>query len=181
MLNAQNNRYWCSINPRQTFEVPLHDQKIGVCCAITASQIVGPIFFENTINSERYVMTFYGSFSGALRKKKRHGYFMKYSATAHTGSYSINVLNEVFENRLISRGLWPARSPDLNPCDFYLWVNLKDKVYSNNPHTLVGLRQSIRETISSIEFSELKLLSNNIFKRLEACLKVEGRHFEHLL
>jgi hypothetical protein len=44
-INAQNNRYWSSINPRQTFEVPLHDQKIGVWCAITASRIVGPIFF----------------------------------------------------------------------------------------------------------------------------------------
>jgi inhibitor of nuclear factor kappa-B kinase subunit alpha len=101
--------------------------------------------------------------------------------TAHTATYSINVLNEVFEDRLISCGLWPARSPDLNPCDFYLWRNLKDKVYSNNPHTLVELKQSIRETISFVEVSELKLVSNNIFKRLEACLRAEGRHFDHLL
>jgi hypothetical protein len=34
---AQNNWYWSSINPKQTFEVLLHDQKIGVWCAITAS------------------------------------------------------------------------------------------------------------------------------------------------
>jgi inhibitor of nuclear factor kappa-B kinase subunit alpha len=106
---------------------------------------------------------------------------MQDGATAHTATYSINVLNEVFENRLISRGLWPARSPDLNPCDFYLWGNLKDKLYSNNPHTLVELKQSIRETISSVEVSELKLVSNNIFERLEVCLRAEGRHFEHLL
>jgi hypothetical protein len=111
-------------------------------------------------------VTFYSPFSGALRKKKGHGYFMQDGATAHTATYSINVLNEVFENRLISHRLWPARSPDLNPCDFYLWGNLKDKVYSNNPHTLVELKQSIRETISSIEVSELKLVSNSIFKRL---------------
>jgi hypothetical protein len=37
---------------------------------------------------------------------------------------------------------------------FYLWGDLKDKVYSNNPHTLVEIKQSIRETISSIEVSE---------------------------
>jgi hypothetical protein len=36
--------------------------------------------------------------------------------------------------------------------------NLKDKVYSNNPHTLAELKQSIRETISSIEVNELKLV-----------------------
>jgi hypothetical protein len=74
-------------------------------------------------------LTFYGPFSGVLRKKKRHGYFMQDGATAHTATYSINVLNEVFESRLISRGLWPARPTDLNPCDFYLWGNLKDKVF----------------------------------------------------
>jgi hypothetical protein len=104
---------------------------------------------------------------------------MQDGATAHNATYSINVLNEVFENILISRGLWPARSLDLNPCDCYLWGNLKDKVYSNNPRTLVEFKESIRETISSIEVSELKLLSNNIFKRLEACLRAEGKHFEH--
>jgi hypothetical protein len=31
-ISRQNNSYWSSINPRQTFEVALHDQKIGVWC-----------------------------------------------------------------------------------------------------------------------------------------------------
>jgi inhibitor of nuclear factor kappa-B kinase subunit alpha len=126
-------------------------------------------------------VTFLGPFSGVIRKKKRHGYFMQDGATAHTPTYSINALSKVFEDRMIIRGLWPARSPDLNPCDFYLWGNLKDKVYSNNLHTLVELKQRIRKIISSIEVSELKLESNNIFKRLEACLRAEGRPFELLL
>jgi inhibitor of nuclear factor kappa-B kinase subunit alpha len=127
-------------------------------------------------------LTFLGPFLDSItEEEKTYGYFMQDGATAHTATYCINVLNEVFANRLISRGLWPARSPDLNPCDFYLWGNLKDKVYSNNPHTLVELKQSIRDTISSIEVSELKLVSNNIFKRLEACLRAEGRHLELLL
>jgi hypothetical protein len=56
-----------------------------------------------------------------MEEEKTYGYFMQDCATAHTATYSINVLNEVSENRLISCGLWPARSPDLNPCDFYLW------------------------------------------------------------
>jgi hypothetical protein len=175
-------RYWSSINPKQTLEVPLHDQKIGVWYVIAASRIVGPIFFENTINSERYVTDILRPFFDSITEEENtYGYFRQDGATAHTATYSINVLNEVFEDRLVSRGLWPARSPDLNPCDFYLWGNLKDKVCSNNPHTLVELKQSIRETSSSIEVSELKLVSNNIFKRLEACLRAEGRHSENLL
>jgi hypothetical protein len=43
-VNTQNNRYWNSINPRQTFEVLLNDQKIGVWCAIAATRIIAPIF-----------------------------------------------------------------------------------------------------------------------------------------
>jgi hypothetical protein len=38
-INIHNDRYWISINPRQTFEVPLHDQKF-------ATQMVGPKFFS---------------------------------------------------------------------------------------------------------------------------------------
>jgi hypothetical protein len=68
----------------------------------------------------------------------------------------------VFEGKLISRRLWPKGSPDLNPCDFYLWGNLKNKVYSNNPHSLDELKH-ICETITSIDVSKLKLAS--VFSR----------------
>jgi hypothetical protein len=36
----------------------------------------------------------------------------------HTNNYYINVLNEEFEDTGLR--LWPAMSPDLNPCDYYL-------------------------------------------------------------
>jgi hypothetical protein len=61
---------------------------------------------------------------------KRQGYFIQDGATAHTANYSINILNEVFEDRLISCRFWPARSPNLNLCDLNLWGNIKDKAYS---------------------------------------------------
>jgi hypothetical protein len=54
-------------------------------------------------------------------------------------------------------------------------------VYSNNPQTLHKFKQSIHEIIKCIKVSELKLVLNNLFKRCEACLRAEGRHFEHLL
>jgi hypothetical protein len=56
----------------------------------------------------------------------------------------------------------PKRSPDLNPCDFYLWGNLKNKVYSNNPHALDELKH-ICETITPTDVSKLKL--GSVFSR----------------
>jgi hypothetical protein len=42
------------VNLRQTFEMSLYSQKIGVWCAITASQIVvEPMFFETLIFTGR--------------------------------------------------------------------------------------------------------------------------------
>jgi hypothetical protein len=54
-ISAQNSRYWDNVTLRQTFEVLLHDMKIGVWCAITATLVGGPIFYEQNINSELYV------------------------------------------------------------------------------------------------------------------------------
>ena len=44
-------------------------------------------------------------------------------ATARTAHHSMSVLREMFPSRLVSlRGDigWPAQSPDLAPCDFFL-------------------------------------------------------------
>jgi hypothetical protein len=84
------------------------------------------------------------------------------------------------EDRIICKGLWPPRSPDLNPCDFYFWESSKSVVHANNSHDLDALKQNIREAIYNIcnvncnKFSEICL-------RIQACLSAEGRYFEHLL
>jgi hypothetical protein len=45
----------------------------------------------------------------------------------------------------------------------------------------MNLKQIIRKRITSIDVSEIRLVQNNLFKRLEACLRAEGRHSKHLL
>jgi hypothetical protein len=115
-----------------------------------------------------------------MGEEKTYSYFMQDVAITHNANYSINVLNKVTEGKLICHRLWPARSPDLYPCDLSVWGNLKNKVYSNNPHILDELKH-IFEPITSVKVSELKLVSNNILKRPEVCLRAERGYFEHLL
>jgi hypothetical protein len=67
--------------------------------------VCGAPLLEDAINLERYVSDILLPFLRALPKKKRHEYFMQYGATAHTSTYLFSVLNEVFEDRLISRRL----------------------------------------------------------------------------
>lgn len=41
-------------------------------------------------------------------------------ARAHIAATSLLAIADVFDERIITEELWPARSPDLTPCDFYL-------------------------------------------------------------
>ena len=74
------------------------------------------------------------------QQEKQQGWFQQDGATAHTARVSMAAVSEVFGDRVISRGLWPPRSPDLTPPDFYLWGKLKGSVYGNNPRTMDELK-----------------------------------------
>jgi hypothetical protein len=53
--------------------------------------------------------------------ERQYGYFQQDNAAVHTARNSMSALQEVFNDSIISTGLWPPRSPNLNVCDFYLW------------------------------------------------------------
>ena len=53
-VSSQSNRYYATEKPNFVHETPLHYQKIGVWCAINGYRIIGPIFYDGTINAERY-------------------------------------------------------------------------------------------------------------------------------
>ncbi|KAJ4434068.1 hypothetical protein ANN_16387 [Periplaneta americana] len=53
------------------------------------------------------------------------------------------------DDRIISRNLWPPRSPDLTTPDFFLWGYLKDRVYATRPQTLDDLKHNITQEIQA--------------------------------
>jgi hypothetical protein len=144
-VNSQNNQYWSAENPRLIHELPLHDEEIGVSCAISACRIIRPVIYDDSLNAARYVNNILSPFFTKLTEEERlYGVFQQDSATAYMAHMSLEALQVVFSGRVISCGLWPPCSPDLTPCDSYLWGSLKDKVCKSNPHILEELRSNIR-------------------------------------
>ena len=68
-------------------------------------------------------------------------------ATLYTAHIVQKWLNEKFSNRFVDKKKWPPRSPDLNPCDFYLWGYLKSVVYNPLPKKLDDLKANIEREI----------------------------------
>jgi hypothetical protein len=90
-------------------------------------------------------------------------------------------LESVFPGRLIPKRLWPPRSPDLSPTDFFLWAHLKDTVYSNHPHTLQELQANTQRTVDRISTGTLQNVFANMIRRVHLCEERNGGHFQHLL
>jgi hypothetical protein len=95
---------------------------------------------------------------------------------ANTAGIARRVLNEMFPARVISRRgtiEWPARPPDLNACDFFLWRYLKSKVYEKKPRTTEDLKQNIREEVAAIPPTMVQRVMQNL---LGECVDNNGRH-----
>jgi hypothetical protein len=150
--------------------------------------VIGPYFFEDqagravTVNSSRYTEMLRTFLEPELQRfgvETHTLWFQQDGATPRTARMAIRVLNEMFPGRVISRRgniEWPARSPDLNACDFFLWGYLKSKVYEKKPRTTVDLKQNIRDEVAPISPTMLQRVMQNFQKRLRECVDNNGRH-----
>lgn len=91
----------------------------------------------------------------------------------------MKAVSEVFEERIISAGIWPAYLPDLFTCDFFLG-SFDRQCLCSGPRTEEWLK-SIGKEIGNIPAKQLKRVNQNVFCQCEEWQRVEGRHFEHLL
>jgi hypothetical protein len=151
--------------------------KVCVWCAVNARRIVGPVFLTKQFIAKDMYRSFSAIISRVNRSRKTVGWFQQDSATAHTARMSTQSLSDVFGDRIISSGIWAARSPDLNPCDFFFWGSLKDKVYNSHPRTEEELRENIRKKIANIPAEWLQRVNQNLFGAVRGKSTCRGAAF----
>lgn len=103
-------------------------------------------------------------------------WFMQDGARPHTADIVLRYLNTMFDMGLE----WSPYSPDMNPCDYFLWGYLKDRVYANNPQNFEELENNIWDEIDKIPPEMIIRVINEFPKRLECVLEQNGGHFEYL-
>ena len=97
---------------------------------------------------------------------------------------SMNAINALFPNRVISRNgdiPCPPRSPNLTPCDYFLWGYLKTKVFETKSRTFADLKQRIQDEVAAVPVEMLREVMNSFWSRLEECVRRNGSHLEDVI
>ncbi|CAF2008707.1 unnamed protein product [Rotaria magnacalcarata] len=180
VVNRHNCMYWSSENPHIKFEVPNTKQGVMVWCGLTSSGLLGPYFFKETATGSVYKQMLI-DYAWPYLKHKRL-YFQPDGAGPHYAIVVCDWLDEKFPGRWIGRRGpfdWPARSPDLTPCDFFLWGYLKDIVFREPSATIAQLQNKIEQAYAQVTYKMCEEACHSVVHRLRDCLDNEGQFLSY--
>ena len=117
------------------------------------------------------------------RDMNRDKYFQQDGASPHYSLNARTILHKDLPGQWIGRRgpiEWPARSPDLTACDYWLWAYMRSKIYPDGTiyETLEELHAKIEETLQNIPMDMFRRTINDFRKRLTKCQEVNGGLFE---
>ncbi|KAL7289210.1 hypothetical protein TKK_0017150 [Trichogramma kaykai] len=151
---------------------------------------IGPIDFPVRLRGRRYRRFLDDELPEHLRRnfiEENEVIFQHDGATPHTAHATTELLNRRYPQRWIGVPRrnghvpfisWPARSPDLNPLDFFYWGAIKGKIYISELRSEQDLENRITQAAATITEEMLYYVRENFVKRLRKCIEQEGGHFE---
>jgi len=117
-------------------------------------------------------------------------WFIQDGAHPHTANVVPDFLYETFNLRVMSHRfperheggkLWPPHSPDINPCDFFLWGSLKEKVFQRRPENVAQLRAHIAKLCRALSEDLCQKVVTNARVHLQEVVRQNSGHIEHVL
>ncbi|GBM52615.1 hypothetical protein AVEN_16730-1 [Araneus ventricosus] len=131
-VNKQNWRIWGTENPHVAVSSSPYSPKVMIWAAISSKGIIGPFFREQTINVAKYlgILDEFVAIHYALDDHWTASLFIQDGTRPHQTPAVFDFLSEHFNDRVIALDYdkhagnsmeWPPFSPDLTPCDFFLW------------------------------------------------------------
>lgn len=193
-VSTQNVRcYAPKGNPPADFKFERNNSReklhvwIGLC---GNGQLIGPYFFNRNVNGGTYSeMLLQVVFPAIARIYQLYGgvfdgvWWFQDGAPAHRTIAVRQLLRERFENRVVAlhHGVeWPPRSPDLTPCDFFLWGYLKQKVFSTQVQNLQELRRKIVDETNTLRENRnfIRRSIQQMVIRADRCIEKNGGHVE---
>lgn len=168
-------------------------RKINVWAGLCGNgDVVGPYFFDQNMNGRTYLAMLNNFvlpnlariYNAVMDSEFTHSiWWAQDGAPPHRAREVRRKIVQIFGNRVIALGhgeAWPARSPDLTPCDFFLWGHIKSKVYTSPPASIAVLRRRIIDAFNELKRNRNMVRSsfNEMLRRAQVCQQNNGGHVE---
>lgn len=190
-LNGKNEHSWAIENPHLVH--PLKQQgwnSINVWCGMLNNRIIGPVFIEGRLDGESYLNYLRTEIEDLLDNEIPVGrrfevVWQQDGAPPHNTNLVRQYLDQHYAVWIGNGGpiVWPARSPDLTPLDYFLWGTIKDNIYKEEVEDINILRNKIVQEIAILNNNPycLQQVRENFLKRCRLCIEKNGAHIENFL
>ncbi len=185
----KNSREW---HPKGTHA----DRPIKALCNRSEKKVMVTVFFDcrgtvlvdyltpgETVNTERYCEVL-RTLKERVRRKRPdlwggrngvHNWLLHHdNAPAHTSVLTLALIG----SSGIDMVPHPPYSPDLAPCDFFLFPRLKSALRGHRHRNLRDLKVAINRALDHISPQDYSDAINNLPVRWMKCLKAQGGYFE---
>lgn len=188
-VNRWNCRVWGNECPNRYQISKQNAGKVTVWAAISSAHVFGPYFFPGNVTGDEYRAIIENFFIPDLQQQFNANefnqvWFMQDGAPAHTAAATQTLLQTTFGENIVSRFMqieWPPRSPDLNPCDYFLWGYIRDKVYHPDNGLMNGTPDLTNRILTAFHDLRNNAMENvqtaveSFYPRLLHCLSLDGR------
>ena len=97
------------------------------------------------------------------------------------GTLDLRVMSHRFPERHDGGKLWPPHSLDINPCNFFLWGFLKEKVFQRRPENVAQLWAHILKLCRPLSEDLCRKVVTNARVRLQEVVRQNSGHIEYVL
>ena len=190
-VNSQNDRVWSAgrkrdINPqrllvqRAKFSASVM-VSAGVCCVGKGS--LHFVAEKAKINADYYINNLLPKLIEDCNGLVPNDFiFQQDGAPAHTSRLAQDWLIQNTPD-FIKKDEWPPNSPDLNPLDYHVWGAMLEKyqAHTPKPKNKTELKTVLQAIWNDLPQEPIDRAILSFRTRLQACIKAQGGHFEHLL
>ena len=190
-INKQNDRWWSDSAPDYKVGQVAHPQRVTVFAAVHQTKGIVWCFMEGNIDTTKYIAALDANLFPKMRERQvddaDFSIWQQDGASCHTSHLSLAFLADQQFLAIVSKGAkgefdleWPPCSPDLNPCDYFLWGYLKSRVWTRKIETIAALKDAIVEEIALLDSVDRAKITHAIARfpeRVNDCIAAAGGHF----
>ena len=136
----------------------------------TSGHTVTGQFYKNSVLEK--VKEFYN------KKRQNKGWSGVHLLHDNASSHKCEVVMSFLASEKVKVLNHPPYSPDLSPCDFFLFPRLKKMLSGNTSRSFLG--SAIYQCLQQIPKEDNLTAFRNWVKRLQKCVSVKGEYFEGL-